>query len=162
MLAYASLVLSLVLSAAASAIPAVKREEYGTPWCKALQATCDKQMANTHDYYDFFQHDACLFGATCPPPWYGPEDGPLPSRRNVQNFFQAVCYDVGGPGTEAPTSDTLNVSTAVCDVFISYLTCSAANDCVCIAPSAHLDERQDDHAPELHRRLLSVSTIEPL
>ena len=114
MLAYASLVLSLALSAAASAIPAapanLKREEYGTPWCNALQATCDKQMANTHDYYDFFEHDACLFGATCPPPWYGPEDGPLPQRRNVQNFLQAVCYDVGGPGTEAPTSDTVKVS----------------------------------------------------
>ena len=117
MLAYASLVLSLALSAAASAIPAapanLRREEYGTPWCNALQATCDKQMANTHDYYDFFEHDACLFGATCPPPWYGPVDGPLPQRRNVQNFLQAVCYDVGGPGTEAPTSDTVKVSLEV-------------------------------------------------
>ena len=115
MVAFKSLFTAIALSAvaSASAVPPTKRQGSEFGWCNALRATCKGQITNK-DYEDFFQHDACLFGASCPPDFLGPENGPLPQRRNVQLFIRAVVNDTEGPTREPPTSDTLRVSNAVC------------------------------------------------
>ncbi|KAI0757651.1 hypothetical protein C8Q80DRAFT_1265537 [Daedaleopsis nitida] len=112
MLALTSLFLSLALSAASSAIPA-KRQGTDFAWCNALRNNCDHLMVNSTDFSDFFTHDACLFGSTCPPDTLGPDDGPLPSRRNVQLFIHQVGIDVHGTGFEAPESEDLRVPTSL-------------------------------------------------
>ena len=110
MLATASALLTLALSAAAASLPLESRQGSDFPWCIALRDTCRKQLTRS-DFEDFFQHDACLFGSACPPDFLGPEDGPLPERRNVQLFLQGVA----GPNVEPPHSKDLRVSTAVSD-----------------------------------------------
>ncbi|KAI0757636.1 hypothetical protein C8Q80DRAFT_1265523 [Daedaleopsis nitida] len=112
MLAFVSLVLSLALSAASSAIP-IRRQGTDYPWCNALRATCEKQLVNSTDFNDFLTHDACLFGSACPPDFLGPDDGPLPPRRNVQLFIRQVALDMRGSGYEPPHSEDLRVPTSL-------------------------------------------------
>ena len=114
MVAFKSLFTAIALSAvaSASAVPPTKRQGSEFGWCNALRATCKGQITNK-DYEDFFQHDACLFGASCPPDFLGPENGPLPQRRNVQLFIRAVVNDTDGAGKEGPHSEDLRVPTSV-------------------------------------------------
>ena len=114
MVAFKSLFTAIALSAvaSASAVPPTKRQGSEFGWCNALRATCKGQITNK-DYEDFFARSACLFGSACPPDFYGPVDGPLPQRRNVQLFLRAVVADKDGPGREPPHAEDLRVPDSV-------------------------------------------------
>ncbi|KAI0738673.1 hypothetical protein C8Q80DRAFT_1275637 [Daedaleopsis nitida] len=102
MVALSSLILPVTLALSAAAMPAAeKRQGSFFAWCSALRVTCGSQIQNA-DYSDFFAHDACLFGSTCP------DDTPAPSgpKRNVQAFIDAVVNDKDY-GATGPSSENL-------------------------------------------------------